>query len=74
MPASTHFRIDYLIHGNYRTFYIHCAAMDKNEAWHWASVDAGLGQIPKYRLDKAPRLSERQANQLGLTQVEWNAA
>lgn len=72
--ASTHFRIDYLIHGNYKTFYIHSPAMNKNEAWHWATVDAGIGQIPKYRSDKVPRLTQRQAELLGLTHVQWNSA
>ncbi|MFJ5300242.1 DUF6555 family protein [Pseudomonas sp. SLFW] len=74
MANSTHFRIDYLIHGSYKTFYIHSPAMDASEAWHWATVDAGIGQIPKYRSDKVPRLTQRQAEQLGLTHVEWTAA
>ncbi|MGV8921425.1 MAG: DUF6555 family protein [Pseudomonas sp.] len=71
---STHFRIDYLINGSYKTFYIHSDSMDKDEAWHWATVDAGIGQIPKYRSDKVPRLRQWEAEQLGLTQVEWKAA
>jgi hypothetical protein len=74
MMPSTHFRIDYLIHGNYKTFYIHSSAMNEVEAWHWATVDAGLGQIPKYHTDKVPRLSQLQANKLGLTYVEWRPA
>ncbi|WP_397453910.1 DUF6555 family protein [Pseudomonas sp. NA-150] len=71
---STHYRIDYLMHGHYKTFYIHSALMNKEEAWHWATVDAGIGQIPKYRSDKVPRLSQLEAEQLGITHVEWRSA
>jgi len=74
MTQNTHFRIDYLIHGNYKTFYIHSEAMDKDKALHWATVDAGLCQIPRFRADKVPRLNRRQAEQLGLTDVEWGSA
>jgi hypothetical protein len=58
-----HFRIDYLLHGSYKSFYI--------SAWHWASVDAGFGQIPKYRSDRVPKVTKPKAEQLGLTDVEW---
>lgn len=49
MADEKHYRIDYLLHGSYRTFYIRAVVMDNKEAWHWASVDAGFGAIPKYR-------------------------
>lgn len=71
MPFNKHYRIDYLLHGNYKTFYVRAAAMDNAEAWHWASVDAGFGQIPKYRTDKVPKISKPKAEQLGISQVEW---
>lgn len=66
-----HFRIDYLLHGKYKSFYISAESMDNASAWHWASVDAGFGQIPKYRSDKVPKVSKPKAEQLGLTDVEW---
>ncbi|MCS3468570.1 hypothetical protein M2401_002305 [Pseudomonas sp. JUb42] len=74
MTQTTHFKIDYLIHGSYKTFYIHSDAMNQDEALHWATIDAGLCQIPKPRADRIPRLSQRQAEQLGLTDVEWKSA
>lgn len=45
--------------------------MSNAEAWYWATVDAGIGLIPKYRLDPVPKLSKPQAERLGLTNVEW---
>jgi hypothetical protein len=48
--------------------------MDNADAWHWAAVDAGIGQIPKYRTDKVPKVSKPQAERLGITNVEWSAA
>jgi hypothetical protein len=48
--------------------------MDNADAWHWAAVDAGFGQIPKYRSDKVPKVSKPQAERLGITNVEWSAA
>jgi hypothetical protein len=71
---NTHYQINYLIHGSYKTFYIHSQAMNQAEAWHWATIDAGLSQIPKYRADKVARLSQPQAELLGLSRVEWKAA
>lgn len=68
---EAHYRIDYLLHGAYKTFYIRAASMSNADAWHWATVDAGFSQIPKYRTDKVPKLSKPQAEQLGITRVEW---
>lgn len=45
-----------------------------DEALHWATVDAGIGQIPKYRSDKVPRLGRKQSEQMGLTNVKWSPA
>lgn len=72
MSQNKHYRIDYLLNGNYKTFYISAAAMDDAEAWHWATVDAGFAQIPKYRADKVPRISRPHAEHLGITEVEWS--
>lgn len=45
--------------------------MDSASAWHWATVDAGFGHLPKYRLDPAPKLSKPQAGKKGVTDVKW---
>ncbi|WP_434678824.1 hypothetical protein J3P77_00150 [Pseudomonas sp. R1-18] len=74
MSDDKHYRIDYLLHGNYKTFYIRAGSMDNQEAWHWATVDAGFGAIPKYRSDRVPKLSKPQAEKLGLSNVEWTMA
>ena len=71
MAQYKHFRIDYLLHGSYKSFYISAEAMDNASAWHWASVDAGFGQIPQYRSDRVPKVTKPKAEQLGLTDVEW---
>lgn len=74
MAREKHYRIDYLLNGSYKTFYIRAAKMDNAEAWHWASVDAGFGQIPKYRSDPVPKLSKPQAEKFGISNVEWSEA
>ncbi len=56
MALPKHYRIDYLMNGSFKSFYIRTEHMDNVEAWHYASVDAGLARIPKYRLEKVPRL------------------
>lgn len=72
MAQQAHYRIDYLLNGCYKTFFISASHMDKAEAWHWATVDAGFGQIPKYRSDKVPKLSRPQAEGHGIANVEWS--
>lgn len=74
MSRSHHYKIDYLLHGAYKTFYISADVMNNSEAWHWASVDAGIGQIPKYRTDKVAKVSKPQAERLGVTDVAWRPA
>jgi hypothetical protein len=74
MNGRKHYRIDYLLKGNYKTFYISAEKMDNAEAWHWATVDAGFGQIPKYRSDRVPKISKPQAEHLGVAQVEWTVS
>jgi hypothetical protein len=74
MAQDKHYRIDYLVDGSYKTFYIRSAKMDNAEAWHWATVDAGFGEIPKYRSDPINRLSRPKAERLGITNVEWAEA
>lgn len=74
MAQEHHYRIDYLLNGAYKTFYVRSFHMDNPEAWHWATVDAGYGQLPKYRHDPITKLSKPQAERLGITNVEWSRA
>lgn len=74
MSHSPHYKIDYLLHGTYKTFYVRAELMNNPEAWHWAAVDAGVGQIPKYRIDKVPKVSKPLAERLGITEVVWSPA
>jgi hypothetical protein len=71
MSQSKHFKIDYLLNGAFKSFYISALHMDNHEAWHHASVDAGLARIPKYRTEKVPRVSKPYAEHFGITNVEW---
>lgn len=74
MPTEHHYRIDYLNQGAYKSFYVRCAKMDNAEAWHWATVDAGVGELPKYRSDRIIKLSKPKAERLGITEVTWSPA
>lgn len=74
MRNSPHYKIDYLYHGAYKTFYVRSDVMNNVEAWHWAAVDAGIGQIAKYRSHKVPKVSKPHAEKLGVTDVEWKPA
>ncbi|MBX8492816.1 hypothetical protein K5D56_00085 [Pseudomonas cichorii] len=71
MALPKHYRIDYLLNGSFKSFYIRADNMDNAEAWHYASVDAGLARIPKYRLEKVPRVTKPHAENFGITNVEW---
>lgn len=56
MAQECHYRIDYFLNGAHKTFYIRAGIMNNSEAWHWATVDAGVGQLPKYRTDPIHKL------------------
>ncbi|MGV8918894.1 MAG: DUF6555 family protein [Pseudomonas sp.] len=71
MNQYKHYRIDYLLNGAFKSFYIRAEFMDHTEAWHHASVDAGIGRIPKYRLEKVPRVTQAYAEHFGISNVEW---
>lgn len=71
MLESCHYKIEYLYHGSYKAFYVRAEIMNNTEAWHWASVDAGVGEIPKYRTDKVPKVSKPLAERHGVTDVSW---
>jgi hypothetical protein len=74
MAQEHHYRIDYLLNGSFKSFYVRASEMNNAEAWHWATVDAGLGQLPKYRADPVAKLSKPKAERLGVTDVEWSRA
>ena len=38
MPLEYHYRIDYLLHGTYKSFYVRAVTMSNAEAWHWATL------------------------------------
>lgn len=74
MSQNCHYRVDYLLNGSYKTFYIRTDKMDNSEAWHWAAVDAGFGHIPKSRSDRVPKTSKPQAEKYGISEVQWSPA
>ena len=74
MQHTQHYRIEYLFHGKPRWFYVCATLMDNAEAWHWAAVDAGVADIPKYRSDRAIKLSKPKAERLGIDAVTWKPA
>lgn len=74
MAQSKHFRIDYLHNGSFKSFYICVERMDNGEAWHYAGIDAGIGRIPKYRMEKVPKVTKPYAEHFGITNVEWSQA
>jgi hypothetical protein len=48
--------------------------MNNEEAWHWATVDAGFGEIPKYRREPVIKLCKPKAERFGITEVRWKDA
>jgi hypothetical protein len=74
MSAEKHYKIEYLMNGVYKKFYVCTSVMDNAEAWHWATVDAGVGEIPRYRRDPVVKLCKPKAERLGITDVKWGAA
>lgn len=74
MPHSAHYRIDYVYNGEGKYLYVHAETMNTAEAWHWAAVDTGLAQIPKYRRDKVSVVSQPHAERHGIAEVRWSQA
>ncbi|EKT4473259.1 hypothetical protein QEM11_004179 [Pseudomonas putida] len=66
--------IEYLLHGDHRTFVIRLERMDNAEAWHWASCDAGVGIIPRFGQHKVKKVSRPQAERYGLSGVKWRVS
>lgn len=74
MAREQHYRINYRLNGSEKMLYIRAYKMDSAEAWHWATVDAGVVQLPKYRSDPMPKLSKPQAERYGIADVAWSTA
>lgn len=71
MPNPTLFVIDYVLHGQEKSFVIRLPQLNNAEAWHWACCDAGIGVIPRFGRVDAKKISRPQAEKYGLTQVRW---
>jgi hypothetical protein len=74
MALPKHFRIDYLLNGAFKSFYIRAEQMDAAQAWQHASIDAGLVRIPRFRMAKTAAVSRPNAEQYGISNVEWAQA
>lgn len=68
------YTIDYVIHGEAKSFVIRADKMDNAEAWHWASCDAGFGHIPRSSRDQTRKTSKPMAERFGITHVDWRSA
>jgi hypothetical protein len=74
MPHSAHYRIDYMYNGAHKSFYVSTEKMTNAEAWHWAAMDSGVAEIPKYRRDKVKVFSKPLAERHGIAEVHWSQA
>lgn len=53
MGGPSLYIIDYILHGEPKSFIIRAEVMNNSEAWHWASCDAGVGRIPKFGRERS---------------------
>jgi hypothetical protein len=74
MGGPSLYIIDYVLHGEPKSFIIRAEVMNNSEAWHWASCDAGVGRIPKFGREKVKRVSKPMAEKYGITDVRWRAS
>ncbi|AEA69111.1 MULTISPECIES: DUF6555 family protein [Pseudomonas] len=74
MGGPSLYIIDYILHGEPKSFIIRAEVMNNSEAWHWASCDAGVGRIPKFGREKVKRVSKPLAEKYGITDVRWRAS
>jgi hypothetical protein len=74
MGGPSLYIIDYMLHGEPKSFIIRAELMNNSEAWHWASCDAGVGRIPKFGREKVKRVSKPMAEKYGITDVRWRAS
>ncbi|MCU1758530.1 hypothetical protein NTD84_02190 [Pseudomonas sp. 14P_8.1_Bac3] len=63
--------IEYLLHGEPKSFIIRAKTMRNADAWHWASCDAGIAPIPKPGRAPLKMVSKPQAEKYGVTDVRW---
>lgn len=66
--------IDYIIHGQSKSFVLRADKMDTIAAWHWASCDAGFGYIPRSSRDKTKKTSRLEAERFGISEVKWRSS
>lgn len=74
MGGPSLYIIDYMLHGEPKSFIIRAEVMNNSEAWHWASCDAGVGRIPKFGREKVKRVSKPLAEKYGITDVRWRTS
>jgi hypothetical protein len=74
MPQSAHYRIDYVLNGSGKSFYVSTATMSNAEAWHWAAVDCGVAPIPRYQHEQKKVVSKPLAERHGIAEVLWTQA
>jgi hypothetical protein len=74
MGGPSLYIIDYMLHGEPKSFIIRAEVMNNSEAWHWASCDAGVGRIPKFGREKVKRVTKPLAEKYGITEVRWRAS
>jgi len=65
------FVIDYVLHGERKSFIVRAERMDNAEAWHWASCDAGVGRIGRYGREHIRKVSRPMAERFGIGEVSW---
>jgi hypothetical protein len=74
MPSPQLYVIDYCLHGQPKSFVIRAAHMNNDEAWHWASCDAGFGRIERNTRDRIKKTSRPWAERFGITGATCRAA
>lgn len=74
MNRTTHYKIDYLLHGQRKYFYIFCVDMDEATAWHMAAADAGYAELPRFRRKLTSIMSRSHAELHGISCLTWQAA
>ncbi|PVZ19467.1 MULTISPECIES: DUF6555 family protein [unclassified Pseudomonas] len=72
--AAQLFVIDYTLHGAPKSFIIRAERMDSQEAWHWASCDAGVGRIARFGRERVQKTTAPVAQQYGIEAVAWRRA
>ena len=71
MNSTGLYIIEYLLHGEPRSFIIRAKVMSNRDAWHWASCDAGVAVIPRFGQHTLKRVSKPMAEKYGITDVRW---